>query len=740
MTRVTLADLDARRPTWPTWLTRVAFGGALILAVARAMLPHYLRDVVPIAPLASGEVAPPRAAGPAVGTLLDAACICCALLVFLRAALDRSYSLRRTWSVAVLAILALYAFASTLWASDKFAAAASSSTWVAAAALVFTFAQTVRTWSRFRVVAAAAAGLFLVNVGFGVVYRAVDLPDLRDRFQHDKAQIFAERGWEADSPAARQFENRWMKGQTGGFAASPNSYAALLVLLGFALGGVAWQRWRDGEERNWGLVLALGFLPGLWIFYTTGSRAAAASAGLFLFLLLAVWPLRGLVVRKRSAVFVLVAAVVALGVATVVGIGLVTGTLPQDSLAFRWNYWVGAWGVWRDHPLRGVGFANFGDAYLLHRPPVAAEEVKDPHDLFVRFFAETGVIGGLLAVAWVGATGWELMRKVKPTADEPRLDAAATPTAKTLAWVVVLAMAVNVLAGVDLGSDPGFVFLELFRRGLFAALLAVGLLMGSVRSATDARLSNRPAGAAAAAIVAGLLAVVLHATADVVLFEPPVLMSFALLLGATLGIRAPEANPSPAARWASAGATAAGLAVFLLAFSLPLTVAEVTAGEGDDLVRANRPGDAVRAYLDAADWSPVSNADYYRRAAAASLYARRPAAEAEALLRRARAADPAGIDDLVTLANLYRRSFAPPRDADAAAALAEATARNPNDLQIRTAYADALEASGQPAEAAEQLRRVLEFNDQLNADEPERLPPSQVEAINTRIRTLDPSR
>ena len=341
-----------------------------------------------------------------------------------------------------------------------------------------------------------------------------------------------------------------------------------------------------------------------------------------------------------------------------------------------------------------------------------------------------------MAVAWLAWTGWELMRKVKATADEPRLDAAATPTAKTLAWVVALSVGLNVVAGLDLGSNPYYVFLELFRRLLFAALLAAGLILGSVRSGRDPRLSGRPAAAAAAAVVAGLLAVLLHATADVVLFEPPVLMGFALLLGASLGIRAPEAGPSMAMRRTLCGATAAGLLVYLLAFALPLTLAEATAAEGDDLLRANRPDAAARAYLDAAGWSPVADADYYRRAASAASYARRPPGEVEALLEQARSADPANAGDLVDLARLYR-SLVPPREADAAAALAEAVARNPNDLQIRSAYADALEATGEPARAAEQLRRVIAYNDQLDPDEPERLPPAAVEAIRGRIRSLD---
>ena len=125
---------------------------------------------------------------------------------------------------------------------------------MAAAALVFVFAQTVRTWSRLRIVAGVAAGLFLANITFGVIYRVVDLPPLIEDFQKNKLDYFAERGWEPDSFAARNFEHRVMAGATSGFAASPNSFAATLVMLGFVMAGLIWQRLRDRAAwalRKW---------------------------------------------------------------------------------------------------------------------------------------------------------------------------------------------------------------------------------------------------------------------------------------------------------------------------------------------------------------------------------------------------------------------------------------------------------------------------------------------------------
>ena len=290
-----------------------------------------------------------------------------------------------------------------------------------------------------------------------------------------------------------------------------------------------------------------------------------------------------MLLKKRLAVFLAAVLLILAAAGVVVGIGLWTGTLPQDSLAFRWNYWVGGWGVFLDHPLLGTGFANFGDAYLLHRRPVAAEEVSDPHNLIVRFFAETGLVGGLLAVLWLGWTGWELLRPAKAVPDES--PSVAVPA---LAWVLVLAVGLNVLLGVDLTSDPGYVLLEIVRKLLFAALLAMGLFMGCLRSAQDPRVSPRPGLAMSSLMIAGLLAILLHAMADVVLFEVPVLMTFVLLLGASLGIRAPHADPGRLTRFALAGLVSLLLAALAAGWAVPTTLAEVRSAEGDALA-AGRP-------------------------------------------------------------------------------------------------------------------------------------------------------
>ena len=61
---------------------------------------------------------------------------------------------------------------------------------------------------------------------------------------------------------------------------------------------------------------------------------------------------------------------------------------------------------------------------------------------------------------------------------------------------------------------------------------------------------------------------------------------------------------------------------------------------------------------------------------------------------------------------------------------------NPADLDTRDRYAKTLVDQGMKREAAEQFRTMLAFNDKLPPDEPERLAPDKVKAIEKQIAEL----
>src|SRR5437899_11847852 len=103
--------------TWAPLLTRSAFALTLALVMARAMMSETVRESLEVMP-GSSEV--PRGPGAGAGLILDALCCLPALLVLVRRALDRQYSLRWTWAQILFGALATWAGLSALWSADKY--------------------------------------------------------------------------------------------------------------------------------------------------------------------------------------------------------------------------------------------------------------------------------------------------------------------------------------------------------------------------------------------------------------------------------------------------------------------------------------------------------------------------------------------------------------------------------------------------------------------------------------------
>src|SRR5207237_1073155 len=101
-------------------------------------------------------------AGPAAGVGVDLLCCLPALLVLLKARLDRTFTFARCRSVLPLAALSGWVLLSTAWASDKYAALVLACHWTAATVLMWAAAQLVRDWLKLRLVAAVAVGLLPV--------------------------------------------------------------------------------------------------------------------------------------------------------------------------------------------------------------------------------------------------------------------------------------------------------------------------------------------------------------------------------------------------------------------------------------------------------------------------------------------------------------------------------------------------------------------------------------------------
>ncbi len=726
----------------------------------------------------------PAAPGPATSLLMDLLICLPALLVLARRVFDPTFSLRLAWSALPMGLLAVWAAASVLWSDDKFSAVISAANWGTALVFIWSTSQLVRSWLCLRLVAGVCFGLLLVLIVSGWYYRLIDWPDLRRSWQETSAQLLKQMQKEPGSRDAEQFGKNIASGTPLGFSVSTNTYGALLVLTMAVSTGVALQRRRDRDSYGWVMPIAASLVPAAALLVFTRGKAVGATALLGTAALAALaqlddWPRR----YARRAYFIGV-GICLLGAAALVGHGLFHHSLPTSSLNFRWHYWVASARLFAKHPIAGVGWENFGSHYLAFRLPLAPEEIRDPHDFFVRAFVELGAIGGLLMISWMLLLWWELSGPLpqilqadavpslnSPRGTSPPEGGRGYPAIAIAVSLALVAVGLNILISFDWAAPGAFLLFEVFRRLLFLVFLLGGLLVVVLPSMTTPNLDDRPAPWVLTGIRVGLGLFLLHNLIEFSLFEPGATSLFALLAGSALGIRLVERSgaspaqtgagqkvPGPRNRTAATAALVAGGLAWLGAaagLAVPVALAEASARDGDEQMRQasvllrkvetfgemtpdtrDAMAGANLARAAAADFESALrlvpyNADYALRAAESWRFAGLPS-HAGPLLATAIAVDPSNVNFYLTRAQdaLEKPGLDPvPNEVMILRDFARALELDPNNVRARIDYAAALEHFGHRGEAADQYARALWYNAQLPPEENKRLKEQDVVRI-----------
>jgi tetratricopeptide (TPR) repeat protein len=533
-----------------------------------------------------------------------------------------------------------------------------------------------------------------------------------------------------------------------GFFVSPNTMAAMIVLLGVIAVGVAVQRIQDDRRDRAGWAL-LGAVPiAFWMIYYTKSRTAFGTPLIAAALLLGAWRARRWLAGNAGRAFWVGVGVVVVGAVAIVAHGIYHKTLFHESLTFRWYYWWGSMRIIARHLLAGVGLDNFGYYYLAARLPWASEEIKDPHNFLVKFATELGLVGLVLCVTWLGRLAWELTRPVVPPQVTPNVPPGVKPATgpraiASIGTIVGVALVLNVLASVDFGSDPGYVFNEILRRVAMYALLLIGASVAAVRSFDRPELDARPAPFLLYAIIAALGVFLMHNLIDFSLFEPGPMMAFAFIAGAALGVRQPSVAGQKKRTAAAAVALGVCVVLWLVAGGFvwaPTATAEDAANDAAISLRNGRGPEAVRLLAQARDQQRL-NADYPFRAARAMIMGGAPnGQEILALLDVAIRANRMATDYLLTRARyLAHLPDAAQRHDAIVADYRRALELNPNEVQLHLEFADVLRSFNTPADRAAaraEYEAALRYNDQLPANEPKRLKPDRVAEIKKTIESL----
>jgi len=83
-------------------------------------------------------------------------------------------------------------------------------------------------------------------------------------------------------------------------------------------------------------------------------------------------------------------------------------TAPRSSLESRITIWHSASRILKDNPIFGIGQGNFQDKYLEYQkyfPPYLEWAVPQPHNLYLAFWLESGILGIsgflLIIIVWI---------------------------------------------------------------------------------------------------------------------------------------------------------------------------------------------------------------------------------------------------------------------------------------------------------------------------------------------------
>ena len=147
----------------------------------------------------------------------------------------------------------------------------------------------------------------------------------------------------------------------------------------------------------------------------------------------------------------------------------------------RTDLWTVGWRMIQDKPLEGVGSGNFATAsihYLLEPGTIQADEFiitrpKVAHNTVLQVFAETGIVGGVLWLAVVGAALWWML-------------AAARSFARTGARDM------EALSRATFVATCGYLVAGLFQSANYSKLLWLLLALGPVLAAIARRRASSP--------------------------------------------------------------------------------------------------------------------------------------------------------------------------------------------------------------------------------------------------------
>ena len=170
---------------------------------------------------------------------------------------------------------------------------------------------------------------------------------------------------------------------------NPNFTSGFLGLSGIAILYLA----INTKDRKYQTGYAIGLLANLYILWRSGSIQGVFgfAIGAAVLILVKLWLLN----RRYGQIGLVIAGIAGTPVAlAVVNIGPLASKLYQGTLKNRADYWNAAIGMFRDHPIFGVGVDRFGEYYRQYASQiqvVQGQSTDNAHSVYLQLLATGGL-------------------------------------------------------------------------------------------------------------------------------------------------------------------------------------------------------------------------------------------------------------------------------------------------------------------------------------------------------------
>lgn len=200
-----------------------------------------------------------------------------------------------------------------------------------------------------------------------------------------------------------------------GTLSNPNLYAVLIeLILPYVICMVIIQiKHKNYNKITLWLALFLSVI-GIISLLLTQSRGACIGflAGLFCLFILKMYAMKDFSIKSKLSIKNICIFIVIMT-------ALIGGGAQIDKLSRSYDYervllWTSSYHMWEDHKIVGVGLANWKDAYQQKYilPEAKEPDLTMPHNVFMIFLSQTGIIGTLSYLIFVIGTMVFLIKKI----------------------------------------------------------------------------------------------------------------------------------------------------------------------------------------------------------------------------------------------------------------------------------------------------------------------------------------